>query len=77
MKLIHHAFNSFLDIVFETRYHCVAQVCLKLKIFLPQPAECWDYRSALPCLTVMLLTGESLAFICLLAPCSGGPFLFQ
>lgn len=35
------AFGLFLEKVF----YSVAQPCLKLKILLPQPAECWDYSS--------------------------------
>lgn len=31
-----------------TESDCVAQAGLELKIFLSQPAECWDYRHTQP-----------------------------
>jgi hypothetical protein len=34
--------------VFKTGSHYVVQTDLKLKILLPQPPECWDYRCAPP-----------------------------
>jgi hypothetical protein len=36
-----------LDYFFETGSHYVAQASLELKILLPHPPECWDYRCVL------------------------------
>jgi hypothetical protein len=33
---------------FETEPHFVAQIGIKLMIFLPQPPECWGYKCVLP-----------------------------
>jgi hypothetical protein len=36
-----------------SEFHYVAKAGLKLTIFLPQPAECWDYRHVPPHLPFM------------------------
>jgi hypothetical protein len=40
-------FFGFGGCCFETGSYYVAQAGLKLKIFLPQPPKCWDYRHTL------------------------------
>jgi hypothetical protein len=34
---------SFFFLIFETRSHYTAQICLELEILLPLPPKCWDY----------------------------------
>jgi hypothetical protein len=46
-------FNFFPYLPLSTLYLLCWTACLKLKILLPQPLKCWDYRCAPPCLTKM------------------------
>jgi hypothetical protein len=40
---------SFLSLFFKTRSCYTVQAGFPLKILLPQPPYCWDYRSVPPC----------------------------
>jgi hypothetical protein len=45
ISMYHHVWPCFMGFFFFKSVSCyIAQVGLKLVIFLPQPPECWDYR---------------------------------
>jgi hypothetical protein len=43
----------FIYLFIEMWSYCVAQASLELKVLLPQPPECWDYRCVPPCLAAL------------------------